>query len=918
MKNKITTLLVCTTLVLSGIILIPNAFAENVPNWVKNTAGWWATDAISETEFVNAVEFLVKENIIQVNVMQTSETSQGVPDWVKNTAGWWAADAISETEFVNAIAYLIKVGIISIESSKSPELIAEMWVNGLINDDEFLRNVDDLIEKEIITIQSDSITNTSDLPDWLVNNAGWWAARIFTNSDFVFDPGYLKKELYPCEENSLERHCLEETYNSYGLRTPEFEKEKPDNTFRIFTLGGSTTWGAGASDDEIWSAHLQKIINEKITDKEVEVINAGTPGGTTKSEYGSIKNKLLSFDPDLIIMYDGWNDVPYPIDETFENWKSVCELGKNKGFDTLIIVQPLTTTGHRVLTEQEVVHSFSYVALSELEGVGSSYFSVIFPQPDIPAYLQKSQQYVDTFEELDEVCTKTADFRRIFDYVQEPIFYDAGHTMSFGNKIIAENVFSVISPIYFGQTYSVIHSNLNSENNKPGTGVVYAAGADLSGKNFDNLNLQSAIFDKANLSNTNFKNADINGARFAFANLAGADLSYQDLTGTILIGADLSHTNLAGTILKGADLSHTNLTGVDLSGKDLTGMMLTGADLSDANLAGADLSGTDLTYANLSGQDLSNHDLTDVILRGANLSNSVLPDNGLSGKNFKGTIFDGVDLSEKDLSKSNFEDSSLKNTNLKNANLAESYFLATDLTNANLAGANVMMVHFPHSNLTGVNLAGAILTDVNFFRANLPDVDLTVISNPYIRNSAFYEANLSNSNFEGIDLSPQFTYSTPFANRAYLENASVEVLRINLFGETDDGICVTSDSMPPSRCPQLIHIISTVVSGNDLVVENVFFNSFEDANLENANFKNALLMLVDFSSANLTNANLSGADLRKASLYSANLRGADLTGADLSATDLSGADLTGADLIGANYDASTILNCVGHPICKTG
>ena len=123
--------LLLSVLVVSLVgLVIPSAFAENVPDWVKNTAGWWATDAISETEFVNAIEFLVKENIIQVNVSQTSETSQGVPEWIKNTAGWWATDAISETEFVNAIAYLIKVGIISIESSKSPELIAEKWVNG--------------------------------------------------------------------------------------------------------------------------------------------------------------------------------------------------------------------------------------------------------------------------------------------------------------------------------------------------------------------------------------------------------------------------------------------------------------------------------------------------------------------------------------------------------------------------------------------------------------------------------------------------------------------------------------------------------------------------------------------------------------------------------------------------------------------
>ncbi len=182
------------------VLMIPSAFAE-VPDWVKNTAGWWAEDAISETEFVNAIEFLVKENIIQVNVSQTSETSQSVPDWVKNTAGWWADDKISEGEFVNAIAYLIKIGIISIESSKSPELIAEMWVNGDINDDEFLANVEQLIETGNVSIPDNSVTKSSQLPDWLVNNAGWWAARIFTNSDFDFDPGYIEERVYPCDDH---------------------------------------------------------------------------------------------------------------------------------------------------------------------------------------------------------------------------------------------------------------------------------------------------------------------------------------------------------------------------------------------------------------------------------------------------------------------------------------------------------------------------------------------------------------------------------------------------------------------------------------------------------------------------------------------------------------------------------------------
>ena len=48
-------------------LMIPSAFAENVPEWVKNTAGWWSTDVISETEFVNAIEFLIKNGIIKID-----------------------------------------------------------------------------------------------------------------------------------------------------------------------------------------------------------------------------------------------------------------------------------------------------------------------------------------------------------------------------------------------------------------------------------------------------------------------------------------------------------------------------------------------------------------------------------------------------------------------------------------------------------------------------------------------------------------------------------------------------------------------------------------------------------------------------------------------------------------------------------
>ena len=56
---------------------------------------------------------MIDDDIIQIDTSQSVTSSQGVPDWVKNTAGWWANDAISETEFVTAIEFLVENGIIS-------------------------------------------------------------------------------------------------------------------------------------------------------------------------------------------------------------------------------------------------------------------------------------------------------------------------------------------------------------------------------------------------------------------------------------------------------------------------------------------------------------------------------------------------------------------------------------------------------------------------------------------------------------------------------------------------------------------------------------------------------------------------------------------------------------------------------------
>ncbi len=70
MKRHITLALVAV-LVAIGVATIPllqNAQAQSlVPDWIKNNAGWWAEDEIDDETFLNGIEFLLENDIINVS-----------------------------------------------------------------------------------------------------------------------------------------------------------------------------------------------------------------------------------------------------------------------------------------------------------------------------------------------------------------------------------------------------------------------------------------------------------------------------------------------------------------------------------------------------------------------------------------------------------------------------------------------------------------------------------------------------------------------------------------------------------------------------------------------------------------------------------------------------------------------------------
>jgi lysophospholipase L1-like esterase len=99
-------------------------------------------------------------------------------------------------------------------------------------------------------------------------------------------------------------------HNSLGYRNNEFPLEKPSGVYRIVALGGSSTYDVSIeNNDETFTAQLEKMLKEEYGYSNVQVINAGVPGYNSWEILVNLEFRVLDLDPDLVIIYEGTNDV---------------------------------------------------------------------------------------------------------------------------------------------------------------------------------------------------------------------------------------------------------------------------------------------------------------------------------------------------------------------------------------------------------------------------------------------------------------------------------------------------------------------------------------------------------------------------------------------------------------------------------
>jgi len=103
-------------LLLSETSSPPTITEVEVPGWIKEQTKWWVNDAISDREFVDGIEYMIKKEIIVIPELpeSTSTTNQGIPSWIKENARWWVDNKITDTDFAKGLEYLVKEGIITL------------------------------------------------------------------------------------------------------------------------------------------------------------------------------------------------------------------------------------------------------------------------------------------------------------------------------------------------------------------------------------------------------------------------------------------------------------------------------------------------------------------------------------------------------------------------------------------------------------------------------------------------------------------------------------------------------------------------------------------------------------------------------------------------------------------------------------
>jgi len=323
--------------------------------------------------------------------------------------------------------------------------------------------------------------------EYITINCGIFENDAFSNLSYI----EIKNICY--SENTLVHgkdplyHIVPNQYkftmniNSDGFRGDEINHNT--DTYRIFFTGGSTAFGFGSTSDKTTiPGFLQEYFDNEFAYLNVEIINAGINGAKSYEEILLIKEKLIEYDPDLIISYTGVNDsggyareiifdkaednssqnlfkfasypwyrTPFVINNMLSenyvnpNGEKILELSSEEIQKNSVLFKK-NWTQSCVFLEDNQITSVLILQPSLITKTTLSDFEKNIG-PDVEYRKQYLENFSNDLESLNEYCNHTLDLRYAINNTSQTTYYDNVHMNDLGNQIVSKRIYEKILPI---------------------------------------------------------------------------------------------------------------------------------------------------------------------------------------------------------------------------------------------------------------------------------------------------------------------------------------------------------------------------------------------------------------------------------------------------------------------------------------
>ncbi|MFT5170964.1 MAG: lysophospholipase L1-like esterase [Candidatus Marinamargulisbacteria bacterium] len=139
------------------------------------------------------------------------------------------------------------------------------------------------------------------------------ANQFLTSPELLIDYTPQGRRLIPNAEVMIKNHRLSKRdipikINSLGFRDEESQIPKPSDEYRILMLGDSITWGDYLPAQEVYVEQAEAILNQRVFNHHISIINAGVGDIGLKEELDILKEKGLRLTPDIVLVGFYLND----------------------------------------------------------------------------------------------------------------------------------------------------------------------------------------------------------------------------------------------------------------------------------------------------------------------------------------------------------------------------------------------------------------------------------------------------------------------------------------------------------------------------------------------------------------------------------------------------------------------------------